>query len=91
MFKRSALLRQDRLQQAKEQRADGRAVECTGFENRQRGNLFGGSNPSLPAIFYSSRTHESKPFYPRRITPTCRVLPAAKTTNNGLMSKKTEL
>jgi hypothetical protein len=25
-------------------------VDCTGFENRQQGNLFGGSNPSLPAI-----------------------------------------
>ena len=30
-------------------RRDGRAVECTGLENRQGGDTFQGSNPCLSA------------------------------------------
>ena len=33
-------------------RRDGRAVECTGLENQQRGNLFESSNLSPSAILF---------------------------------------
>ena len=33
-----------------ENRGGGRAVDCTGLENRQALTGLGGSNPSLPAI-----------------------------------------
>ena len=33
-------------------RRGGRVVECTGLENRQGGNSFEGSNPSLSATAY---------------------------------------
>src|SRR5262245_2864231 len=60
-------------------RAGGRAVDCTGLENRQTCKRLGGSNPSLPAYFLTTAEARAHPSAPAPQPVACRSARAAHT------------
>src|SRR5690625_3575862 len=76
----SGLRRQARTNRTR-QRRGGRAVECTGLENRQGLTPFEGSNPSLSATHSPASSRATKPPFPSLCYP---LPPTAKKQRIGV-------